>query len=300
MVLGFAGSMLFGVGLSPELFVVVLSFVVLLVLPIGTEILWRGRSPGKAVFGLRVVGADGAPEWMFGTRIDITDLLRAERAVVLWLVPSNTILDQTVDALRDPRHPYRRALELACGAVEVMAIEEALRLSRATVDGQTVVIVATIQSFRVEDTTGRKVYDQNGTFAEHLLNLPADRLADLLPGADGKPRELHIDKAVEVTDTTPSQLFEKGNIIRKPGGSIQLLFSCEYFSASLNEVSSKWSFSQDKDGFFHLLAVRGEGTADIGGEHFIIKKGTGIFVPAGEYECSIKGNCSLIMTDCII
>ncbi|MFZ1507860.1 MAG: DEAD/DEAH box helicase family protein [Anaerolineae bacterium] len=118
----------------------------------------------------------------------MTDLLRAERAVVLWLVPSNTILDQTVDALRDPRHPYRRALELACGAVEVMAIEEALRLSRATVDGQTVVIVATIQSFRVEDTTGRKVYDQNGTFAEHLLNLPADRLADLLPGADGKPK----------------------------------------------------------------------------------------------------------------
>ena len=46
------------------------------------------------------------------------DFMRAERAVVLWLVPSNTILDQTADALRDPRHPYRRALELACGAVE--------------------------------------------------------------------------------------------------------------------------------------------------------------------------------------
>jgi type III restriction enzyme len=32
------------------------------------------------------------------------------------------------------------------------------------------------------------VYEQNGSFAEHLLNLPADRLADLLPGADGKPK----------------------------------------------------------------------------------------------------------------
>jgi type III restriction enzyme len=116
------------------------------------------------------------------------ELLRAERAVVLWLVPSNTILNQTADALRDPRHDYRRALELACGPVEVVTIEEALRLSRATVEGQTVVIVATIQSFRVEDTTGRKVYDQNGSFAEHLLNVPADRLADLLPGADGKPK----------------------------------------------------------------------------------------------------------------
>ena len=118
----------------------------------------------------------------------MTDFMRAERAVILWLVPSNTILDQTADALRDPRHPYRRALELACGSVEVVTIEEALRLPRATVDGQTVVIVSTIQAFRVEDTTGRKVYDQNGSFSEHLLNVPADRLADLLPGADGKPK----------------------------------------------------------------------------------------------------------------
>lgn len=116
------------------------------------------------------------------------DFMRAERVVVLWLVPSNTILDQTADALRDPRHPYRRALELACGAVEVVTIEEALRLSRAAVEGQTVVIVSTIQSFRVEDTTGRKVYDQNGAFAEHLLNIPADRVPDLLKGADGKPK----------------------------------------------------------------------------------------------------------------
>ncbi len=114
--------------------------------------------------------------------------MRAERAVVLWLVPSNTILDQTADALRDPRHPYRRALELACGAVEVVTIDEALRLSRAAVDGQTVVIVSTIQSFRVEDTSGRRVYDQNGAFSEHVMNVPLDRLADLFPGADGKPK----------------------------------------------------------------------------------------------------------------
>ncbi|MDO8811388.1 MAG: DEAD/DEAH box helicase family protein, partial [Gallionella sp.] len=120
--------------------------------------------------------------------IAMRDLLHADRAVVLWLVPSNTILDQTADALRDARHPYRRALELSCGAVEIVAIEEALRLPHASVTGQTVVIVATIQAFRVEDTTGRKAYDQNGSFSEHLLNVPADRLEDLLPGADGKPK----------------------------------------------------------------------------------------------------------------
>ncbi|MEY2493393.1 MAG: type restriction enzyme [Verrucomicrobiota bacterium] len=124
----------------------------------------------------------------YAAGLAMTDFMRAERAVVLWLVPSSAILDQTADALRDPRHPYRRALELACGAIEVVTIEEALRLSRAAVEGQTVVIVSTIQAFRVEDTTGRKVYDQNGSFSEHMLNVPPDRLTDLLPDADGKPK----------------------------------------------------------------------------------------------------------------
>ncbi len=124
----------------------------------------------------------------YAAGLAMRDFMRAERAVVLWLVPSHTILDQTAEALRDLRHPYRRALELACGAVEVVTIEEALHLSRATADGATVVVVATIQAFRAEETTGRKVYGQNGAFAEHLLNVPADRLAELLPGADGKPK----------------------------------------------------------------------------------------------------------------
>jgi len=148
-----------------------------------------GLAPGMPYVCLRVPTGGGKTLLAcHAAGLAMGELLHAERAVVLWLVPSNTILDQTADALRDPRHPYRRALELACGAVEVVTIEEALRLSRATVEGQTVVIVATIQSFRVEDTTGRKVYDQNGAFSEHLLNVPADRLADLLLGADGKPK----------------------------------------------------------------------------------------------------------------
>jgi type III restriction enzyme len=148
-----------------------------------------GLPPGMPYVCLRVPTGGGKTLLACYTAgLAMDEFMRAERAVVLWLVPSNTILDQTADALRDPRHPYRRALELACGAVEVVTIEEALRLSRATVEGQTVVIVATIQAFRVEDTTGRKVYDQNGAFAEHLLNVPTGRLADLLPGADGKPK----------------------------------------------------------------------------------------------------------------
>lgn len=130
---------------------------------------------GKTIMGCYAAG------------IAIREFKRAEHSIVLWLVPSNTILDQTAEALRDPRHPYRRALELQCGEVEVLTIDEALRLSRAMVDGATVVIVATIQSFRVEDKTGRRVYANNGSLQEHFTDIPASRVAELMQIAEGIP-----------------------------------------------------------------------------------------------------------------
>ena len=125
----------------------------------------------------------------------VKDYQRAERAVVLWFVPSNPILEQTLAALKNPRHPYRHALERGdgaaspgVGAVEVLTIEEALRVTPGTLDGATVVIVATIQGFRVDDTTGRKVYDPlNGALDEHFRTVPPDRVGDLEKGPDGKP-----------------------------------------------------------------------------------------------------------------
>ena len=106
-----------------------------------------GLSPGMPYVCLRVPTGGGKTLLACYTAgLAMDKLMRAERAVVLWLVPSNTILDQTADALRDARHPYRRALELACGAVEVVTIEEALRLSRATVEGRTVVIVGDVDA----------------------------------------------------------------------------------------------------------------------------------------------------------
>ena len=149
-----------------------------------------GLAPGMPYICLRVpTGGGKTRRLVTPPALRCMNSSHAERAVVLWLVPSNTILDQTADALRDPRHPYRRqASELACGSVEVVTIEEALHLSRATVDGQTRSHRRNDTILRVEDTTGRKVYDQNGAFAEHLQNVSADRLTELLPGADGKPK----------------------------------------------------------------------------------------------------------------
>jgi len=119
--------------------------------------------------------------------IVLREYVREENGMVLWLVPSNTILDQTANALRDVRHPYHQALSAACGLVEILTIDEALQMRRAEADGKTVVIVATIQSFRVENTDARKVYEANGCFPEFFQHLPRERLGDLEKGPDGAP-----------------------------------------------------------------------------------------------------------------
>lgn len=50
-----------GPGLSVNLVLLVVMVFTLVVWPIGMELLWRGRSVGKAMFGLWVISADGSP-----------------------------------------------------------------------------------------------------------------------------------------------------------------------------------------------------------------------------------------------
>lgn len=99
------------------------------------------------------------------------EYLKRDRSLVLWLVPSNTIREQTVNALKDRCHPYRQALESTLGPVTAMRIEEALYLQQASLLGSTVIIVSTLQAFRVEDTEGRRVYASDGALLHHFQSL---------------------------------------------------------------------------------------------------------------------------------
>ncbi|MCI0718310.1 MAG: DEAD/DEAH box helicase family protein [Acidobacteria bacterium] len=106
--------------------------------------------------------------------------LRADRCVVLWLAPTNAIVDQTLKALRERTHPYRQALDSAFGgAVQVMSLPEALYLTRATLDSDTVVIVSTLAAMRVEDTEGRKVYEGSGVLQHHFSGLAEAQITRL-------------------------------------------------------------------------------------------------------------------------
>jgi len=117
------------------------------------------------------------------------EYLQADQSAVLWLVPSNAIREQTLNALKDRRHPYRRALDQALGSITVMDSSEALYLSRSTLDTSTTVIVSTIQAFRVDDTEGRKVYETSGALMDHFTHLSEAALAGLETGeGSGTPK----------------------------------------------------------------------------------------------------------------
>ncbi|MDF7801711.1 DEAD/DEAH box helicase family protein [Pontiellaceae bacterium B1224] len=112
-------------------------------------------------------------------------LLHNEYSVILWLVPSKAIRDQTLAGLRNIDHPYHAALREA-GAVTVIDLDEAKALTRSTLETSTVVIVATRQAFQVENEENRKVYESSGALMHLFDNLSAEQRVDLLPDPEGK------------------------------------------------------------------------------------------------------------------
>lgn len=97
-----------------------------------------------------------------------------ERPVALWLVPTNTIRQQTLNALRQAGHPYREALESHFGidGLRVLDITECEQLRPQDFGGKAIVVVGTLQTLRVEDTSGRDVYAYKESFEPHFERAP--------------------------------------------------------------------------------------------------------------------------------
>jgi len=100
------------------------------------------------------------------------ELIQSDHPVCLWLAPSNAIVNQTRDALKNRAHPYRQALDAAFSSrVCVMDLSEALCIKQSDLDGAACIIVTTLQALRVEETEGRKVYESNGNLQPHFSDL---------------------------------------------------------------------------------------------------------------------------------
>ncbi len=103
------------------------------------------------------------------------DYLERDHPIVLWLVPTTTIRTQTVEALQDPRHPYRAAIDAAFGGrVAVFDFADIARIRPADLTDRVAVVVCTIQSFRTSNTEGRRAYAHSESYEAHFARIPAD------------------------------------------------------------------------------------------------------------------------------
>lgn len=130
--------------------------------------------------------------------------------LVLWLVPSNTIRQQTAEALRNPRHPYRQVLdEQFEGRVRVFDIADFTMIRPQDIRDNACIIVGTIQTLRVGNTEGRKVYAHNENMEPHFSAVPRNMAwLEQINGsteAAGNPRFsfanlLHIHRPLMIVD----------------------------------------------------------------------------------------------------
>ena len=162
-----------------------------------TERLWGRGNPYNPLSGFPAdmpyfclrVPTGGGKTWLAAksvARVN-THLLRCEHSVILWLVPSKPIREQTIKALKDRSHPYHAALREA-GPITVLDLEEAKSVTRASLDTSTTVIVATRQAFQVEEEECRKVYQSSGALMHHFDNLSPSQRDELLTDGEGSER----------------------------------------------------------------------------------------------------------------
>lgn len=110
-------------------------------------------------------------------------------------------------------------------------------------------------------------------------------------GPDGKERELHVEKALQVTDREPAEENRDFGLH---------VASCKYFTVDKVILDGfrrkKLTGEADTSSFVSMLILCGEGKISAGGETVTVKKGDSIFITAetGEYE--MEGEMEVLLT----
>ena len=98
--------------------------------------------------------------------------IEKDRPLVLWLVPSNIIRRQTVETLKNTGHPYRQALDDAFDRrIRVFDIADFTQVRPHDLSAHCCIVVGTIQTLRVSNTEGRKVYAHHEELEPHFSAL---------------------------------------------------------------------------------------------------------------------------------
>ncbi len=110
-------------------------------------------------------------------------------------------------------------------------------------------------------------------------------------GKDGKKRDLHVAKALDVTRRSP---------VTRKGSANPHVASCDYFTVdklcldgkTMREVEG----CVDQSSFVSILFLEGSGSIRCGGDVMEYRKGDSFFLPAGSGEYEVAGKCEALVT----
>ena len=117
-------------------------------------------------------------------------------------------------------------------------------------------------------------------------------------GKDGKPRELHVDKAADVTKLCPPSIPDssKRETEKFDNATRSKLTSCDLFTMYELSIDGDYSSVSDADSFVSLLCLEGSGEVKSGNESLTMKKGESLFIPAGKGVFTVSGKIKLLET----
>ena len=117
-------------------------------------------------------------------------------------------------------------------------------------------------------------------------------------GKDGKPRELHVDKAADVTKPCPPSIPDssKREVEKFDNATRSKLTSCDLFTMYELSVNGEYSSVCDEQSFVSLLCLEGSAEIECADEKLTMKKGESIFIPANKGKFTINGNVKILET----
>lgn len=117
-------------------------------------------------------------------------------------------------------------------------------------------------------------------------------------GADGKPRDLHISKAKEVTDLNRKICDTKprGASVQMDGFTRTELISCPFFTVDHYKMDYGCELFSGESSFQAITMIEGQGAVLYKQETIPVQKGNTVFVPAGIRQYKMKGSGEFLLT----
>lgn len=113
--------------------------------------------------------------------------------------------------------------------------------------------------------------------------------------AEGNLRDLHLEKAIDVTSVPHQGNVTVPKIDRKENVTMTTYVESDFFSVYKWDINGKSAFSFN-DHYLLFSVIKGEGTLVHQGETYPLNKGTHFIIPVGFGEFQLDGNCQLIVS----